>query len=171
MTSSFRIRLALASDLPHLAAIERAAATRFEPYGLAGVYGAVLTPAAALEEALAASRLWIACDGDAIVGFAVASIVGENAHLDEVDVHPDQGRRGIGAALVAEVCAWARAAGFRAVTLTTLRDVPWNAPFYERLGFGVLREDEWSPELREIFTDDARRGIPTSDRVAMRRDL
>jgi GNAT superfamily N-acetyltransferase len=168
----FEIRLAMPFDLPRLAEIERNAATRFTPYGLAELYGTMLMPLEALEQALAGGRLWVAtAEDDVLVGFAVAAVVGENAHLDEVDVHPDHGRRGIGAALVGEVCAWARTAGFEAITLTTLREVPWNAPFYERLGFRVLPEEEWTDALRELVEDEERRGLPVADRVAMKRDL
>lgn len=173
MQPRFRIRPATAADLPHLPALESASAARFAPYGLAEVYSTVVTPFEYLEEGLAGGRLWVATaeDDDAIVGFAVATIVGDDAHLDEVDVHPDHGRRGIGRALVETVCDWARASGFAAITLTTLHDVPWNAPFYERLGFRVLPEGELTDALRELFASDAERGLPTADRVAMRREL
>jgi GNAT superfamily N-acetyltransferase len=172
MKPTFRIRPATASDLPHLPALESASATRFAPYGLADVYSTVVTPFESLEEGLAAGRLWVATDGDGeIVGFAAAAVVGGNAHLDEVDVHPDHGQRGIGTALVETVCTWARASGFTAITLTTLHDVPWNAPFYERLGFRVLREHELTDDLRTLFASDAERGLPVANRVAMRREL
>lgn len=50
-------------------------------------------------------------------------------------MHPEHGRRGIGGALVGSVCDWARASGIASVTLTTYREIPWNEPFYRRLGF------------------------------------
>ena len=68
------------------------------------------------------------------------------------------------------MCTWARSHGYGAVTLTTYRDVPWNAPFYERLGFSVL--DELTPELAWIR--DHEKAIGDDDfgpRLAMRRDL
>ena len=40
--------------------------------------------------------------------------------------------------LVLQVCDWAAGNGYASVTLTTFRDVPWNMPFYERLGFRVI---------------------------------
>ncbi len=68
----------------------------------------------------------------------VAWVVDGEGLLDEVAVAPAHGRRGIGRALVDEVVAWAAAGGFPSVTLATFRDVPWNAPYYEKLGFEVV---------------------------------
>ena len=42
-----------------------------------------------------------------------------------------------------------------AVTLTTFRDVPWNAPYYERLGFRTLAADEITPGLAAIRAHEA----------------
>ena len=67
------------------------------------------------------------------------------------------------------VCAWAATAGYRAVTLTTFRDVPFNMPFYARLGFEVIPHDELTAELRLVVDDETRRGLDPTRRVAMRR--
>ena len=53
-------------------------------------------------------------------------------------MHPDHGRRGLGRALVGAVCDWARKERFEIITLTTYRDVPWNGPLYESLGFATI---------------------------------
>lgn len=58
-----------------------------------------------------------------------------------------------------------------ALTLTTFSDVPWNRPYYERLGFRVLDEVELSPGLRRIRREEAQRGLDRWGRVAMRRRL
>jgi hypothetical protein len=47
--------------------------------------------------------------------------------------------------------------------------VPWNAPYYERLGF--RRVDDLTPGLRAIRAAEAARGLDRWPRVAMRRDL
>lgn len=76
---------------------------------------------------------------DTPVGFAlVEMLTGNEPHLEEIDVHPAHGRRGVGSALVRTVCEWATRSGFRDITLTTFRDVAWNMPFYARLGFAEL---------------------------------
>jgi predicted N-acetyltransferase YhbS len=107
--------------------------------------------------------------GDAPVGFAHVEVIEPNAvHLEELDVHPEHGRRGLGTRLVMAVCDWAASTGFASVTLTTFRDVPWNMPFYARLGFTVISATQLSPALRARVQDEARRGLDPLTRVAMR---
>jgi GNAT superfamily N-acetyltransferase len=66
--------------------------------------------------------------GDPPVGFASVEIVDGLAHVWQLSVLPSAGRRGIGTALMEAVAGWARDQGLDAVTLTTFRDVAWNAP-------------------------------------------
>jgi GNAT superfamily N-acetyltransferase len=91
------------------------------------------------------------------------------AHLEEIDVHPEHGRRGLGTRLVIAICAWALTAGYRSLTLSTFRDVPWNMPFYAQLGFEVVPHDDLSPALRAVVRDETRRGLDPTRRVVMRR--
>ena len=57
-----------------------------------------------------------------------------------------------------------------AVTLTTFRDVPWNAPFYARLGFRVI--EALSPGLQAIRDHERDIGDDAfGSRVAMQIDL
>jgi GNAT superfamily N-acetyltransferase len=103
-------------------------------------------------------------------GFASVVIVDGVAHLWQLSVLPSFGRRGIGTSLVEAVCEWASSNGYPAVTLTTFRDVPWNAPFYSRLGFRIL--EQLTPGLHAIRGHE--RAIGDDDfgpRVAMRKDL
>jgi putative acetyltransferase len=69
------------------------------------------------------------------------------------------------------VLAWARAGGHASVTLITFRDVPWNAFFYERLGFRPLAAEALAPALRSRLAEEARRGLPMERRVVMRAAL
>jgi GNAT superfamily N-acetyltransferase len=132
----------------------------------------MVTPQEVLEEAHAAGRLWVVVsETDAPVGFAAASVIDGTAHLDELDVHPSYGRRGLGTALVETVCRWARLSGFPAITLSTLRDIPWNAPFYERLGFRILTSEELTSGLEALIEMETEYGLPTFGRVIMRREL
>ena len=122
-----------------------------------------------LREARRYGRLWVALNGDVPVGFAHVEIREPNvAHLEEIDVHPDHGRQGVGSRLVAVVCRWAERRGYQAVTLTTFRDVPWNMPFYARLGFQEIPMTELTPVLRSVLDDESNRGLDPARRVAMR---
>ena len=72
-------------------------------------------------------------------------------------------------ALLDAVAAWAAQRGLPATTLTTFADVPWNAPYYQRLGFRVLAESELTDGLRRIREHEAARGLAAWPRVTMRR--
>jgi len=124
------------------------------------------------EDARRHGHLWVARAGNAPVGFAHVKVLEPGAaHLEEIDVHPEHGRRGIGTRLVNALCEWAAREGYSSITLTTFRDVPWNMPFYERLGFRMIAPAVLSPALRSLRDDEARRGLDPERRVAMRREL
>ncbi len=167
-----RIRLAQAAELPELQGVEREAGARFRGLGL---LDHLLDHSLSLPELAAhqrAGRVWVAVDAAGHpLGFAVASVLEGGAHLEELDVVPEAGRRGIGTQLVDTVCEWASSQGFSTITLSTFRDVPWNGPFYVRRGFRTLAPAELSPALREVRAREERLGIPMDQRVVMRRQL
>ena len=170
MTATCRYDIALArpGDLSHIAPIELAAARLLVGHAPEAVLEEI-TSNEDLQAAQRDGRLWVALSGDMPVGFAHVELLEPNAaHLEEIDVHPEHGRRGLGTQLVREVCRWAEARRLGAVTLTTSRDVPWNMPFYARLGFEEVPPADLSPTLREILADEARRGLDPARRVAMR---
>jgi GNAT superfamily N-acetyltransferase len=108
--------------------------------------------------------------GDPPVGFACVELVDGNPYIWQLAVHPVHGRQGLGRALVEATCDWARSEHFGAITLTTFRDVAWNGPFYESLGFVAM--GNLTPELSAIREHE--RSIGDDDfghRVAMRFSL
>lgn len=124
-----------------------------------------------LRVAQAAGRLWVAVGADdRAVGFALVREIDGLAHLEELDVRPAEGRKGLGSALVETVCSWAKAEGFVAVTLSTFRDVPWNGSFYRRRGFSVVDAVDLTPGLRGVVESENAKGLRTDRRVIMRRD-
>jgi GNAT superfamily N-acetyltransferase len=167
----YQIRAARADDLARLPDIERAAVKAFTGYlGESGVSLATLaqvTTVHELEQAMNGGRLWVATHADVPVGFAWVEVVGDYAHLEELDVHPAHGGRGLGRALIETVYAWAISTARHGVTLTTFREVPWNAPFYERLGFSTVDPATLSPEHVGIVRDEASRGFDREKRVTM----
>jgi predicted DCC family thiol-disulfide oxidoreductase YuxK/GNAT superfamily N-acetyltransferase len=169
---ALHIRLARASELPDLQRIEREAGERFRGLGLLDHLLDHSLSLRELSEHQRAGRVWVAVDDvQGPVGFAVASVVDGHAHLEELDVVPGAGRRGIGSRLVDTVCEWASGQGFSAITLSTFREVPWNAPFYARRGFRQVPVAELSPGLRGVRAREARLGIAMDRRVVMRRSL
>ena len=54
------------------------------------------TPTDVLENAQRAGQLWVVLADDVPVGFALVELIGWNeVHLEEIDVHPEHGRRGL----------------------------------------------------------------------------
>ncbi len=172
MDPSVRIEAAQAEDLPQLARVERAANRLFVERGVDGVTADDVTSLAELAEAHEAGLLWVArrASGEPI-GFALLCLADGQPHVEEIDVDPAYGRRGIGRTLLETALAWARGAGHQRVTLTTFRDLGWNAPFYEKAGFCPLAPDEIGPELAAIVRDETARGLDPGRRVVMRRNL
>ena len=169
MTPSYRIAVARPADLTFLPAIELAAGRLLEGHAPASAL-AETTSLETLARAQKDGHLWVALADDAPIGFAHVEAVERDAlHLEEIDVHPDHGRRGLGTGLVLQVCRSAVLNGYEAVTLTTFRDVPWNMPFYARLGFDLVPRAALSSALRAIVEDERRRGLDPSRRVVMRR--
>lgn len=149
-------------------AVETAAATMFADNGLLDGVPDEPADVASLRDAVADARLWVAIvDNAEVVGFALAQWCGDDAHLQELDVLPEWGRRGIGRRLVAAMSAWAAGNERGRVTLTTFAEVPWNAPFYERLGFEVLAPGDWTAALRETWDHERAMGLPMEQRVVM----
>lgn len=82
--------------------------------------------------------LLVAHVGDGVVaGFVHVLELEGHAHLEQLSVSPEHARRGYGRKLVEAAMAYARDRGHDRMSLRTFADVPWNAPFYERLGFAV----------------------------------
>jgi GNAT superfamily N-acetyltransferase len=165
------IRRARQRELPRLQEIERAAGGLFRQVGMAEVAEKEPRSLVQLEVACAEGRLFAADAGGEPIGFALMETVDGLPHLAELAVHPEHGRRGVGRRLVEFVCAWAARAGQPAVTLSTFRDVPWNRPFYERLGFRVLSPGEWTPGLRALRERESEHGLDVDGRDLMRRAL
>ncbi len=112
---------------------------------------------------------WVAVTKEGhIAAFTVCKEVDGALFIAEADVHPAHARQGLGGALFKLLEQWAREKGYPALLLTTFGDVPWNAPYYQRLGFRILRDDELGPGLRAIRAHETELGLPPESRVCMR---
>lgn len=119
--------------------------------------------------------VWVIVDAtDQPVGFAIVQIHDDFVYLKELDVHPDHGRQGLGSRLIQELAAWARAQGYSALTLTTFADVPWNGPYYARLGFRTLDIATLSPAMQAVWNAESQSttlGTLMQHRICMQLDL
>jgi len=159
-------------DIDAVRAIEQRAACRFAEVGLAEIATWPVTGADVHASAIDDGRLFVVADdgGDgAPIGFALVEEYPGAVHLRELDVLPERSGRGLGTRLLDHACAWGRERGHRLLTLTTFRDVPFNAPFYARYGFRILDDPPlWLAALRRA---ERSAGTDIVPRVAMGIDL
>ena len=162
-----------AGELAQLPDIEREAAALFPPEDLPPPLRDDVFSLSFFEEVDSAGRLWVArtIEPAVPVGFAAVILLDGSPHLEEMDVLPSHGRRGLGRALVNHVVDWARASGFAGITLTTFRHLPFNAPFYASAGFAEMPATERGPELLTVLAEEEDDGLDPSSRVAMRLEL
>lgn len=151
-----------------LPAIEREAAGLFPPGTIPKAMADASAPIASLRRAAEERRLWVAAElatGNP-VGFALLEYADAHALLAELDVLPAHGRRGVGRRLVECVAGEAYARGDRDLYLTTFEHLPWNAPFYARLGFQAASEPELPRAILAVLNGERASGL--CRRVAMR---
>jgi GNAT superfamily N-acetyltransferase len=111
---------------------------------------------------------WVSEVDDQVIGFLCAHEMDRDLHIKELAVHHEWQGRGIGRRLVETVIEYARRNGFRSVTLTTFREVPWNEPFYRSMGFEIIAPEKMDPQLEEILHAEIAHGFPADLRCAMR---
>ena len=166
------IRPPRSDELEALRSIERDAGRAFAAIGMADIAADEPPTVAELEAARAAGRLFVAVDGtDRPVAYLVSAVVDGCAHVEQVSVASAHAGQGLGAMLIDHLGALALADRRPALTLTTFRDVPWNAPYYRRLGFLPIDPAEHGPELAALVAREAASIPSDAPRVAMRRLL
>jgi ribosomal protein S18 acetylase RimI-like enzyme len=171
LEAGYELRPTRCRDVARLQAVERDAAALYLDFGFSGpAFESVRSEDEHRAAAHAGTAWLVARDGEPC-GFALCSLVDGQLHLLELSVARSHQRRGLGTALLLQAIEHARARGDAAVTLTTFRDVPWNAPFYRRHGFVELDTGRLSPELARIVGEEAAEGLDPSLRCAMARPL
>ena len=106
-----------------------------------------------------------------LIGFAACQTCADALHLWELAVRHEAQGQGSGRALMKATLDLASARRLPSVTLSTFRDIPWNAPFYASMGFKALAVNDLNPRLTLIRQREALLGLPVERRVAMRADL
>lgn len=81
---------------------------------------------------------WVARQDDALTGFAHALLDVSGCKLDKLYVHPDQQRRGIGAALLRTVEDWASRQQSHRLWLQVNRGNAQAIRAYEKYGFRIV---------------------------------
>jgi GNAT superfamily N-acetyltransferase len=137
-----RVRRARAADLRHLAGVEESGGGQFAELFGDEIEPILLSPAVsgAARDAQPGFLLVAVDEPEPPVGFAHVLEIDGDAHLEQLSVRPEHQGNGIGTALVRASMAEAARLGHRRMSLCTYLDVPWNGPFYARLGFREVTE-------------------------------
>lgn len=169
-----KIRRARSEELQAIQAIERASAQRF-----LGVMDSIAHDEPSPLELLAARQdaggllvaEVLAGEKPTLAGFVMFRLLEQSFYIEQIDVAPAFERQRIGATLIDAVAHRARDAGLVRLTLSTFREIPWNAPYYRRLGFVDLDDKTLDPVLAQVRREHLARGLDESARVFMARDL
>jgi GNAT superfamily N-acetyltransferase len=155
------------AELPRLTEIELDAfATLAEALGISDAAQAL--PHDILRKALEAGLLIVAADANGYpVGFLAAEEIQDTLYVTELDVSRDWQRKGVGRRLMSQAVEMTRTRRLSALTLTTDRHVPFNAPFYQSIGFKTVDGDAMPPFLRAKIDDEVSNGMDPERRVAM----
>lgn len=158
--------LAHTRELP---ALERAAGKRFIAIGMADVSEGEVTPLSILETRFEQQRLYVAlAPTGKVAGFLIWSPKDGSAYIEEVSVHPDHAGHRLGGLLIDRLAADVRGR-HKTLTLSTFRDVAWNAPYYASLGFTEMPHAEAGPEHDESWRHQAANGLDMTRRLFMTR--
>lgn len=170
--TAFRIRPARAEELPLISALEKSGDPLFRAAGMDRVADSPAPDPRTYQGAHSQGRLFAATGpAGTPIGFVRVEMADACPHVEQVSVHPDHSRKGIGSALMRTAEDWARSHGFTRLTLTTFRDVLWNGPFYSRLGWSPFPEPECGPELAALRQHERDLGLDAWPRQVMIRNL
>nr|WKF60908.1 hypothetical protein HUO10_005430 [Paraburkholderia busanensis] len=173
-TSTLTFRFAAPHDAAAIRAIEFEAGQRFVSVDMVGIADAPPMEIALVERKIAAREIVVAVNADAdaaCVGFVMFEPEPARFYVQELDVLTSHAGQRIGAALIDEVARLARERGVMQLVLSTFRDVPWNAPYYRRLGFRDIAPNDLDASLIERRDMHIAHGLDESKRVFMRRDF
>lgn len=167
--SDFSIRPAEPGELKTLIAIDDAASQLYKTAGIsfdmADDHPFVVAESARWARAIRQGSAYVVVDSSGTpVGFITLKLVDHEPYLDQLSVHPDHMRQGLGTRLLDRAIEWS---GDRPLWLTTYAHVPWNKPFYERHGFIPVSENQCGPDILAIL-DHQRAALPEpAQRIAM----
>ncbi|MFJ4115119.1 GNAT family N-acetyltransferase [Pseudomonas psychrophila] len=163
------IRLALPEDAQLLPAIEISAAQAFRMIN--ELSWLADSPPMSIErhsQLIALSTCWVALDAEnQPQGFLSSERYGSYLHIYELSVMQSMQGKGTGRRLIEAAKGYARSSRLSFITLTTFTNVPWNAPFYSRVGFQTKATTDLDQRLAGILSEEYRHGFAPESRCAM----
>ncbi len=163
------IRLARPDELEALIHIDDEASILYANAGLPLAFDSghpfVLDESVRWRKAINEGLAYVACDNtDCPVGFMILSWVDGDPYVDQLSVHPNFMRQGVGSRLLQRAISWSED---RPLWLTTYSHLAWNRLYYERFGFVMVPQHQCGLELSQLIKAQ-RAALPDPDyRVAM----
>jgi ribosomal protein S18 acetylase RimI-like enzyme len=142
----FDIRRATPEDAATISALIHEAFAPFEAEYTAEAFAYTTPPADVISGRFAEGPIWVAVDGDLIVGTVSGLPEPDRFYIRSMAIKPRAQRLGIGQRLLETLEAFARDAEYKKLYLYTTFVLPAAKRLYERNGFYVLREtspEEW----------------------------
>ena len=163
------IRLAVPEDAQLLPAIETSAAQVFRLIDeLSWLAESLPMSIERHSQLIAVSTCWVALDAEnRPQGFLSAEHHGNDLHIYELSVMQSMQGQGTGRRLIEAAMDYARSTRLSFVTLTTFTNVPWNAPFYSRMGFQTKATKDLDQRLAAILSEEYKYGFAPKSRCAM----
>jgi GNAT superfamily N-acetyltransferase len=162
------IRAARSTDIPLLEYVEKSAAEIFRTVNLDFLINGPTVDPSLLAFMAISNNLMVAVNRwDHPIGFAGGQNVGGHFHIVEVSVAQEYQGKGVGTALLFALLDAAKREGYRSVTLTTYRNVPFNGPWYSKMGFREVQAMDLSREYMEIMEHEAQNGLDVDQRCVM----
>lgn len=165
------IRRAIEKDFAALPEIEMDAGYEFLKYDLKIVAQMPASPVQYYIELAPDNTVFVACNDKTIIGFSVCISVDNKGHLKEVSIQRKHMKKGAGKKLIEKAVQWAIEQGYDCLTLTTYRDIKFNAPLYKKFGFIAFEPDDNWPELRAIRKEERANGFDAQPRICMKLSL
>ena len=160
----FTLRKAVSEELDRLIDIDDEASTLYEAAGIKIAldydHPFVVAESQRWADAINKGLVYLALDANNTpVGFVAFCMVDNQPYLDQLSVHPNNMRQGVGTKLLNVAISWS---DDKSLWLTTYSNVAWNRPYYEKQGFITISEESCGPELREIIRQQ-RDALPNPD--------
>ena len=171
MGEQVTIRTATTGEVAALPGMQVDAGQVFRDLGMAMVADGPKPEVAEFARAQQRGRLLVALVGTDIIGFVRLEVLDGALHIEQVTVAPGYGGQGTGRRLMVAAEALAREEGYARMTLTTFRDVPFNGPFYESLGWQAVPTSALTRGLAAARQDEVDAGLDAWPRQAMSRLL
>lgn len=142
----FGIRRATPEDAATISALIREAFAPFQSQYTAEAFAYTTPPADVIHERFAEGPIWVATDGELIIGTVSGLPEPDRFYIRSMAIKPSAQRRGVGQRLIETLESYARTQGFEKLYLYTTYVLPAAKHLYEKNGFYVLREttpEEW----------------------------